>query len=57
MVLDQPFYLPEFTSITASDMQPDWQLVLQGKLPVEDFLGTWADALTEAQQRYDAATD
>jgi multiple sugar transport system substrate-binding protein len=57
VVLDQPFYLPEFTSITASDMQPDWQLVLQGKLPVEDFLGTWADALTEAQQRYDAATD
>ena len=51
-VLNQPFYLPEFNSITASDMQPDWQLVLQGNMTVEDFLDTWADALTEAQQRY-----
>lgn len=51
-VLQQPFYLPEFNSITSTDMLPQWQAVLQGDLSVEDFLGDAAEALTDAQQRY-----
>ncbi|GAA2705149.1 ABC transporter substrate-binding protein [Micromonospora olivasterospora] len=50
--LNQPYYLPEFNSITNTDMRPDWQRVLQGQLSVREFLTTWAAKLTQAQQRY-----
>lgn len=47
-----PYYLPEWTSITNTEMLPDWQLTLQGKMTVEEFCGKWADALTEANARH-----
>lgn len=47
-----PYYLPEWTSITNTEMLPDWQLTLQGKMTVEEFCGKWADELTEANERY-----
>jgi multiple sugar transport system substrate-binding protein len=52
VVLEQPFYLPEFNSITTTEMLPEWQRVLQGELPVKDFLTQSAEKLTKAQQKY-----
>jgi multiple sugar transport system substrate-binding protein len=52
VVLEQPYYLPEFNAITTTEMLPEWQRVLQGDLPVQDFLDRFADQLTEAQQNY-----
>lgn len=53
--LNVPYYLPEWTSITGTDMLPDWQAVLQGNMTVEDFCAKYATALTEAQKRYEEA--
>jgi len=53
--LNVPYYLPEWSSITGTDMLPDWQSVLQGNMSVEDFCAKYATALTEAQERYEEA--
>lgn len=52
VLLEQPFYLPEFNSITTTDMLPEWQKVLQGQLSMKDFLTASAEKLTKAQQKY-----
>jgi len=52
VLLQQPYYLPEFGSITTTDLLPEWQRVLQGDLTVKEFLTTAAASLTEAQQEY-----
>ncbi|MET4639188.1 sugar ABC transporter substrate-binding protein [Mycetocola sp. 2940] len=52
VLLQQPYYLPEFNSITTTDLLPEWQRVLQGDLTVKDFLTAAAASLTEAQQEY-----
>lgn len=51
-VLEQPFYLPEFSAITTTALLPEWQRVLQGKLQVPEFLSAAAAKLTEAQATY-----
>ncbi len=48
-IVDVPRYLPQFGSITESQMGPKWQQVLLGKLSASDFANQWADALTKAQ--------
>jgi multiple sugar transport system substrate-binding protein len=53
--LNVPYYLPEWSSITGTDMLPDWQSVLQGNMTVDDFCAKYATALTEAQERYEEA--
>ncbi|MDQ0676887.1 multiple sugar transport system substrate-binding protein [Arthrobacter pascens] len=52
VVLEQPFYLPEFNSITTTEMLPEWQRVLQKQLSVKEFLTQSAEKLTKAQQKY-----
>lgn len=52
VLLEQPYYLPEFNSITATEMLPEWQKVLQGQLSMKDFLTASAAKLTKAQQKY-----
>ena len=52
VVLEQPFYLPEFNAITTTEMLPEWQRVLQGELSVKEFLTQAAEKLTKAQQKY-----
>ena len=52
LLLEQPYYLPEFNSITATEMLPEWQKVLQGQLSMKDFLTASAAKLTKAQQKY-----
>lgn len=53
VTLEQPYYLPEFTSITVTDLLPEWQKVLQGSLTPRDFLTAAATALTTAKRKYD----
>jgi multiple sugar transport system substrate-binding protein len=53
VTLEQPFYLPEFTSITGTDLLPQWQKVLQGGLTSRDFLSAAAASLTRAKAKYD----
>ncbi|ACZ84487.1 ABC transporter substrate-binding protein [Streptosporangium roseum] len=51
-VVQMPYYLPEFNAITKTDMEPEFQKVLQGTLPAKDFLDAFAAKLTEAQASY-----
>lgn len=53
--LEQPYHLPEFSSLTGADLLPDWQKVLKGDLTVADFLRTLAKQLTEAQRQSEQA--
>lgn len=50
--MNVPYYLPEWTSITGTDMLPDWQRVLQGQMTASEFCSKWADSLTEANERF-----
>lgn len=52
VLLEQPYYLPEFNSITTTEMLPEWQKVLQGQISMKDFLTSSAEKLTKAQQKY-----
>ncbi|MEU4832014.1 sugar ABC transporter substrate-binding protein [Streptosporangium sp. NPDC023615] len=51
-VVQMPYHLPEFNAITKTDMEPEFQKVLQGTLPAKDFLDAFAAKLTEAQTSY-----
>lgn len=51
--LDSPYYLPEFTTITGTDLLPKWQKVLQGDLTARAFLTAAAAALTTVKRKYD----
>ncbi|WP_433171013.1 ABC transporter substrate-binding protein [Actinoallomurus sp. CA-150999] len=52
VTLEQPYYLPEFTTITTNDLLPQWQKVLQGGLSSRDFLTAAAASLTKAKSKY-----
>jgi multiple sugar transport system substrate-binding protein len=51
-VLQQPYYLPQFSAITTTDLLPKWQKVLQGDESAKAFLTDAAKQLTAAQQDY-----
>lgn len=50
--LQLPTYLPDWGSILKTEMEPDFQSVLQGKLSPEDFLGKYANRFEKAQAEY-----
>jgi multiple sugar transport system substrate-binding protein len=52
-VLREPFYLPEYNTIAKTELEPEWQKVLQGKITVKAFLDEAAQKYTEAQAAYD----
>ena len=52
VTLEQPYYLPEFNTITTTDLLPQWQKVLQGGLSSRDFLTGAANSLTKAKSKY-----
>lgn len=52
-IVQLPYYLPEFNSITKTDAEPQFQKVLLGELSAKDFLDEMAGKLTEAQASYD----
>jgi multiple sugar transport system substrate-binding protein len=47
-----PYYLPEFSAITKTDMGPLFQKVLLGTLSAQEFADTFAEKMTEAQTKY-----
>jgi multiple sugar transport system substrate-binding protein len=47
-----PYYLPEFNSITKTDAEPLFQKVLLGEMSEKDFLDEIAGKLTDAQASY-----
>ncbi|MER5623845.1 sugar ABC transporter substrate-binding protein [Streptosporangium sp. NPDC002544] len=51
-IVQMPYHLPEFNAITKTDMEPEFQKVLQGALSPKDFLDAFAAKLTEAQASY-----
>lgn len=52
-VVQMPYYLPEFNSITKAETEPLFQEVLRGDLPAKAFLDTLASKLTAAQAKYE----
>ncbi|WP_116953468.1 ABC transporter substrate-binding protein [Jiangella endophytica] len=48
-VVSPPLYLPEYSSIIRSDMEPVFQQVLAGQVAVADFLGQLAEKLEQAE--------
>lgn len=52
--LEHPYYLPDFTAITDTEMLPEWQKVLQGDTSVEAFCEQLADRFEEAQESFDS---
>ncbi|MFE9447497.1 ABC transporter substrate-binding protein [Streptomyces sp. NPDC006739] len=48
-IVQLPYYLPDWNTISKSDNEPDFQKVLLGKLSAKDFLDTLADQLNKAQ--------
>ncbi|MEU4392333.1 sugar ABC transporter substrate-binding protein [Kribbella sp. NPDC023855] len=50
--LQLPTYLPDWGSILKTEMEPDFQSVLQGKMTPEAFLGKYAERFEKAQAEY-----
>ncbi|MDR7076773.1 multiple sugar transport system substrate-binding protein [Neobacillus niacini] len=50
---EPPFYLPEYRTILNTIVDTGTQAVLSGKMPVEEFLNKWAEAMEQAQRHYD----
>lgn len=50
--VQQPYYLPEFNSITKPEMEPLFQKVLLGQMTAKDFLDQFAAKFTDAQAKY-----
>ena len=51
-VVQLPYYLPDFNSITKTDTEPLFQKVLLGQMSAKDFLDQLAGKLTDAQAKY-----
>ncbi|MEU0056909.1 sugar ABC transporter substrate-binding protein [Streptomyces sp. NPDC006334] len=48
-IVQLPYYLPDWNTISKSDNEPNFQKVLLGKTSAKDFLDTLADQLNKAQ--------
>lgn len=51
-VLHEPFYLPEYNDIAKTQLEPEWQKVLQKKITPRAFLQEAAAAFTKAEAEY-----
>jgi multiple sugar transport system substrate-binding protein len=51
-VVQLPYYLPEFNSITKTDTEPLFQKVLLGTMSAKDFLDQFAAKFTDAQAKF-----
>jgi multiple sugar transport system substrate-binding protein len=52
VTVQAPYYLPEFSAITKTEMGPLFQKVLLGTMPAKEFADTFANKMTEAQAKY-----
>ncbi|AXB41127.1 ABC transporter substrate-binding protein [Amycolatopsis albispora] len=55
-VVQMPYHLPEFNSITKTEAEPGFQKVLLGELSAKDFLTELAAKLGKAQTEYQQRT-
>ncbi|MCR8634211.1 ABC transporter substrate-binding protein [Paenibacillus radicis (ex Xue et al. 2023)] len=53
VVLDVPIYLPDYSSILAQTLEPNFQKVMAGTMTAEAFLDGWASAMEKAKVEYD----
>ncbi|MGV9555844.1 ABC transporter substrate-binding protein [Streptomyces sp. NPDC003401] len=51
-IVQLPYYLPDWGTISKSDNEPNFQKVLLGKLTAKQFLDTLAEQLNEAQAEW-----
>ncbi|MGW7267236.1 ABC transporter substrate-binding protein [Streptomyces sp. NPDC054842] len=51
-IVQLPYYLPDWNTISKTDNEPNFQKVLLGKMSAEDFLHNLADQLDEAQAEW-----
>ncbi len=51
-VVQLPYYLPDWNSISKADNEPNFQKVLLGKMSAKDFLDTLAEQLNAAQAEW-----
>ncbi|MBC9716908.1 sugar ABC transporter substrate-binding protein [Streptomyces sp. TRM66268-LWL] len=51
-VVQLPYYLPDWNSISKADNEPNFQKVLLGKMSAKEFLDTLAEQLNEAQAEW-----
>ncbi|MEV5611345.1 sugar ABC transporter substrate-binding protein [Streptomyces sp. NPDC052225] len=52
-IVQLPYYLPDWNTITKTDAEPEFQKVLLGKTSAKDFLDKTADAFNKAQAEWD----
>ncbi|MEU0383992.1 ABC transporter substrate-binding protein [Streptomyces chartreusis] len=51
-IVQLPYYLPDWNTISKADNEPDFQKVLLGKMSAKDFLDTMAEQLNKAQAEW-----
>lgn len=51
-IVQLPYYLPDWNTISKADNEPGFQKVLNGSLSAKDFLDTLADQLNKAQAEW-----
>ncbi|WP_328870484.1 sugar ABC transporter substrate-binding protein [Streptomyces sp. NBC_00287] len=51
-IVQLPYYLPDWNTISKADNEPNFQKVLLGKMSAKDFLDTIAEQLNEAQAEW-----
>ncbi|GAA3782764.1 ABC transporter substrate-binding protein [Streptomyces phyllanthi] len=51
-IVQLPYYLPDWNTISKTDNEPAFQKVLSGSMSAKDFLDTLADQLNEAQKEW-----
>ncbi|MFJ8589796.1 ABC transporter substrate-binding protein [Streptomyces sp. NPDC093598] len=52
-IVQLPYYLPDWNTISKADNEPSFQKVLLGDMSAEEFLDKMADQLNEAQAEWD----
>lgn len=52
-IVQLPYYLPDWNTISKADNEPNLQKVLLGDMSAKDFLGTIAEQLNTAQAEWD----
>jgi multiple sugar transport system substrate-binding protein len=52
-IVQLPYYLPDWNTISKADNEPNFQKVLLGKMSAKEFLDTVAEQLNEAQAEWD----
>jgi multiple sugar transport system substrate-binding protein len=51
-IVQLPYYLPDWNTISKADNEPNFQKVLLGDMSAKDFLDTMADQLNKAQAEW-----